>query len=466
MSLLVTRVRESDSLKQENACIPPLFAGPLRDDLLSRISAALCAGDDEKATVLLQEADSVFPGDSVFPALHLSCLKLAQRKARLEVALAEASNELSEDHFVTSFGKFRETLSLSRGHRILEERTYESFITAAYTVLGSHWRFAETLLHELAGLIAEPVVPSALWASIERQKRDESIRVALDESGRAEHTEHLPHLRARLAELAKAYPKDENLEARLRALDELLVRRSGDEREKNFRRLTDFRDRLDASDNPQTLRRFRELVAPFADPYPGDPVFLSVIEEMRSLHLTYDHIAQLIAEDRLQEALQSCEQVLRQRPASVLFCALEEKAKAREWVIRLVTSATQRARAFEEKAQYAEALEEWESLRETDPSHPGLDSEILHCAALKQQAESLPPSEAAPPDETALIPEIVAVEPEQESLPMVVAWPQSTARAARVKIAMTQDAWNHFKTGLAATAALLLLALVFAANLH
>jgi len=466
MSLPVTSLRDGDFVEKQ--AVPPLFAGPLRDDLLSRIRAALSAGDCQKGADLLQEADGSFPGDPVFPALHSLCIKLSQRKAHFETALQEAFQELSEDRYVSSFGKFREALALSRGYEVWERQIYEAGVEAAGERAPSHWRFAEALLHEVTAVAGQRAVPNAVWASIERQRREESVRVALDESGRAEHSEYLPHLRERLAELAETYPEETELEARLRALERLLEQRFAEEREKNLRRLTLFRDRLDLSGNPQTLRRFQELVAPFVSAYPGDAAFLAIIDELHGLRSRYDHASRLVAESRSREALEVCDQVLQQRPSNVLFGALEQQAKAREWAVRLAHSAMQRARGFEEKAQYAEALEEWEALREIDPHFPGLDSEILHCATLKQQTESVRPSEPLAMDETALTPEIVSEETEEEyeAPPLFVARPRFSALSFNAKIAITEEAWNHLKTGLAATAAILLVVLVIASNTY
>jgi tetratricopeptide (TPR) repeat protein len=465
MSLLVTSPRDGDSFEKEQEVVPPLFAGPVREDLVSRIRAVLSSGDHEKAGVLLREADGSFPSDSIFPALHLRAIRLGQRKTHFETALEEAVNELRDDRFVASLGKFREALSLSRGYEIWERKVYEASVAAAGELTASHWRFAEELLHEVTAVVSQPAVPSAVWTSIERQKREERVRVALDESGRAEHLEYLPHLRDRLAELAKIYPEEEGLGSRLRVLNGILAQRSTEEREKNLRRLTLFRARLDLTNNPQTLGRFRELVSPFVDPYRDDPAFVSILDDLQGLHSTYDTAARLVAENRSQEALQICDQVLQQRPASVLFCELEEKAKAREWVMRLVYSARQRARAFEQKAQYAEALEEWESLREIDPNYPGLDSEILHCGALKAHTTTVEPPQRHMEDESALTPEIVyeSAEGEDDAPPMFVSHLKPRV-LPRVKITITEEAWNRLKTGLAATAALLLVVLVLASS--
>ena len=409
--MLITSSRDGDSLEQKYLPVPPLFAGPLRDDLITRVGSAISSGDHNDATLLLQEANHAFPGDRVFELLHLQYLKVAQRKAHFEAALQEAVDALTEDRFVASLGKFREALLLSQGHVVFQRKIYDVSFLAANQQAANHWRFAEALLHEVTSRIGEPAVPSECWDAIEKQKCTENIRVALDESGRAEHIEYLPHLRGRLAELARRHPEQEEVASRLSVLDQLLAQRFADEREKNLRRLTLFRDRLDLSNNPLTL--------------------------------------------------------LQRRPKNLLFAALEEKAKAREWVERLVTSATQRARAFEQRAQYAEALEEWESLREIDPQHPGLDSEILHCAALKQQAESVLSLAPPPIDEAALTPEIVEEEPVYElPVPAFVTRPAARGFPSRVRIVIAADAWNNLKTGLAATMAVLLVVLMFASKLR
>jgi hypothetical protein len=466
MSLLVTSSRDADSQGQKDSSVPPLFAAPLREDLISRLGSAISSGDHDKATGLLREADGAFPGDRVFLLLRLQYLKAGQRKAHFEAALQEATDELSEDRFVASLSKFREALLLSRGYEVFERKVYDVSLAAADQRIVSHWRFAETLLFEVTRGVGEPEVPNDRWEAIERQRRADSVRMTLDESGRAEHTEYLPHLRERLADLAKKYPDEEGVGSRLLVLDGLLARRFGDERDKNLRRLIRFRDRIDLSGNPQTLRQFGNLVTPFVNRYPDDPAFLTVLDELRDLQSNYENAARLLAENQLLEALQLCDRVLQQRPRNVLFAALEEKAKAREWVGRLVTSATQRAKAFEQRAQYAEALGEWESLREIDPHHPGVDSEILHCAALKQQADNVRTSLSAVVDAEALTPEVVEAEPAPTydvPLALVTRLPSRTFRR-RVRIAITADAWNHLKTGVAAAAAVLLVVLVFATS--
>jgi tetratricopeptide (TPR) repeat protein len=475
MSSLLTFSDDADSVIQEQSAIPPLFAGPLRDDMSVRISAAISAGDHEKAAVLLHEADDVFPGDAVFSSLRARCVRLAQRKAQFEAALQAALNELSDDRFAASLGKFREAVSLSRGYDLFSGKIYGAGVAAAEKHVQRHWRFAEALVQEVSGLVEDPNAVSAIERAIETQKRGEDIRRVLDESARAEQAAHLPHLRERLEELAATSPEPEQLSSCLRTVESLITQRFAEERDKNLRRITLFRDRLDLTAKPETLRGFAELVSPFAAPYPSDPAFLAILEEVRDLRSKYDCAVELLEENRLQESLLISDQVLKGRPANVLFCAIEEKAKAHEWVLRRVSSAVQRARAFEEKAEYAEALEEWESLREIDPRHPGLESEILHCAALKQQAEGSRCVQPTPPvDETALIPEIVELFPEQtpELEPDVEVVPYeprasilfATPPSAGIRIAITQEAWDHFKTGLAAAFAVLLVVLIFATS--
>ena len=482
MSLLDTHSDDADSVPQEQASVPPLFAGPLRDDLCVRIGAALSDGDHEKAAVLLHEADGTFPGDAAFAPLRGRCVKLARRKAQFEAALQEALNELSDDRFTAAFGKFREALSLSRGHKVLARKINEEVVNVAGKQVQQHWRFAEVLLDEVSAVAGEKAGPRALWDAVEEQKREQCVRVALDESGRAEHTAYLPHLRERLADLAEKYPNAEPLETRLRVLDGLLTQWVSEEREKNLRRLALFRDRLDLTAKPETLRGFAELAAPFAAPYSADPDFVAIAEEVRDLRSKYDSAESLLAENRLRDSMLICDQVLHRRPKNVLFCALEEKAKSREWIVRRVSSTSQRARAFEEKAQYAEALEEWEALREIDPHQPGLASEILHCAALKHQSEGARTFQPALMDEMALTPEIVDLvpepqivaeeepEPTQELMPLLAppfyAEPVPTAgpARARLRILIEADAWNNLKTGIAAAFAVLLVIIVFASS--
>jgi hypothetical protein len=53
--------------------------------------------------------------------------------------------------------------------------------------------------------------------------------------------------------------------------------------------------------------------------------------------------------------------------------------------------------------------------------------------------------------------------PEIEPLPFARA-PESSALPFGLRISITEQAWNHFKTGLAATGALLLMVLVLASH--
>ncbi len=479
MSSMVSNSHDADSIIREQATVPPLFAGPFKDDLAAKIGAAISAGDHEKAAVLLHEADGSFPNDAVFAPLAAQCQKLMRRKGQFEAALQDALEELSEDRFAASFGKFREAISLCQGYESFEQKVCDEGSATAEKMALRHWRFAEALLVELGAVEGGLKVGSdATWATIKAQKRDECLRVALEESGVAEHMAYLPHVRDRLAELLKTYPETPLIETRVRVLDGLMAQSLTEDREKNLRRLALFRDRLDLTDKVETLRDFNDLVAPFVDPYRSDKDFLAVLDEIGDLRSKYDITAQLLAEDRLQDALLICDGVLRRRPANVLFCALEEKIKGREWVGRLVNSAVQRARAFEEKAQYGEALEEWESLSEVDPCYPNLRAEILHCAALKQQSEIVRPFQPVPLDETALVPEIMQaeVEPEIEPEPIVAMEedeqpvavairPLAASRpSARFRIVIKEDAWNNLKTGVAAAFAVLLVVLVFASN--
>ena len=213
-------------------------------------------------TLLLQEANRAFPGDRVFALLHLEYLKVAQRKAHFEAALQEAVDALSEDRFVASLGKFREAFLLSQGYVVFQRKIYDVSLLAANERTTSHWRFADTLLREVTGRIVERPIPSECWVAIEKQRGIESIRVAVDESGRAEHVEYLPHLRCRLAELARQHPEQEEVESRLRVLDQLLAHaserdvhrpRDCDERGRDERRIHRVHRRAEVERRDETL---------------------------------------------------------------------------------------------------------------------------------------------------------------------------------------------------------------------
>jgi len=413
MPLLVTSSRDDHFQRQEGEAVPPLFAGLMRD---------------ERAV------------------------------AQFETALQEAHDEFSEDCFVGGLGKFREALGLSRGHVALAQKVRETAACEVTQLMPGNWRVAEMVLFEVEQAEGQWAAFNTLWAEIERQKREDTIRAALEESSRTEQTGYLPHERARLLRLAQTYPGDAGLESRLHVVERLVSQRVEDDRETNFRRLALFSDRLDESENSETLHGFRTLVAPFVDPYGGDPDFTSILEEVSGLRGAYENASALLSEQRSRESLDVCDQVLASRPGNVLFRRLGEKAKGREWVRLLADSAVQRAREFQENGRYAEAVEEWESLRAIDPHYPGLESELLHCEALKGQAQQ-PIAE-----ETESEPDVLENDLASEPFPSFASLGRSNNLPLGLRIAMTEEAWNHFKTGLVATAALLLVVLVLAAN--
>ncbi len=64
-----------------------------------------------------------------------------------------------------------------------------------------------------------------------------------------------------------------------------------------------------------------------------------------------------------------------------------------------------------------------------------------------------------------MTPQVLAPdEPKQEPPPLFLAQTGPHAHSGWVKIAITEEAWNHLKTGLAATLAVLLVLLVLASN--
>jgi hypothetical protein len=93
-----------------------------------------------------------------------------------------------------------------------------------------------------------------------------------------------------------------------------------------------------------------------------------------------------------------------------------------------------------------------------------LDSEILNCAALRERAEDLrAPQQTTAVEESVFVAETVEEHIEIEP-PSFLIEPRSGNLPLRVKISITQEAWNHLMTGLAATAALLLMVLVLASH--
>lgn len=413
MPLLVTSSRDDHSSRHERDEVPPLFAGLLPDE----------------------GADTPLRG-----------------------ALEQAGRAFSEDCFADGLGKFREALALSHGGQTLPRKIREAATIEVTKLMPGHWRVAEAVLlavEEARGQVAEF---NTLWAEIESHKREDTIRVALEESSRLEQTAYVPHERARMLRLAQTYPGDAGLESRLHFLERLMSERVTDDREKNLRRLALFRDRLDETENPETLHGFRTLVAPFVDPYAGDPEFTAILDEVSELRAAYQNASALLVEDKSRESLEVCDHALANRPGNVLFRRLGEKAKGREWIRLLIDSAVRRAREFQEHGQYAAAIEEWESLRTIDPHYPGLESELLHCEALKGQAQQ-PITEEIEPE-----PEVLENDFASESFPSFASLDRSSNFPLGLRIAMTEEAWNHFKTGLVATAALLLVMLVLAAN--
>jgi hypothetical protein len=369
MPLLVVNSRGDRSFRQDRGAVPPLFAGLLRAELAA---------------------------------------------AEFETVLKEALDELGEDRFVAGLGKFREALALSRGHAALEQKVAAAAVSEVGSLMPRHWRVAEALLFEVEPVVGRAAVPHSVWANIDSQKRTDTIQLALDEAGRAEQTAYLPHVRNRLLQLAEIYPGDAALEFRLHVLGGLLSQRVADDREKNLRRLALFRSRLDESENPETLRGFRALIGPFADPYDGDPDFAMILEEVSGLHSTYENASALLAENRSRESLEVCNLVLQRRPGNVLFRRLKETAQSREWVM--------------------------------------LD-EVL-------EADGAAPRPLAEETEPEVDINDLLIEPP----PSFVTRANSSTLPLGLKIAITEEAWNHLKTGLAATVALLLVVLLLAAR--
>jgi hypothetical protein len=415
MPLLVTNSRDDRSPRQESEVVPPLFAGLMRAEL-------------------------------------------ADADAELEAALHDAHAGFSEHRFVSGLGKFREALALSYGHSARAQKVRAAAAAEAAALMPGNWRVAEVVLVEIEQAGGQSAEFNTLWAHIESQKREDTIRIALDESDRVEQTAYFPHERARLLRLAQRYPGDAGLESRLRVVERLLSQRVEDDREKNLRRLALFRDRLAECDNPETLHGFRTLAAPFVDLYAGDPQFASILDEVSELRTAYENALALLAEKRSRESLEICGQVLANRPSNILFRRLEEKAKGREWVRLLADSAVQRAREFEQNGQYAEAVEEWESLRAIDPHYKGLESELLRCEARKAQAQQPAVEEIEPGREVA------EHDFGGETFPSFASLGRSSDLPLGLRIAITGEAWNHLKTGVVATAALLLVLLVLAVN--
>ncbi len=413
MPLLVTNSRDDRSVNHKDEAVPPLFAGLMRQER----------------------------GDAPF-----------------ETALRQAHEEFSEDGFAAGLGKFREALALSCGQLALKQQIREAAAREVAQLMPRYWRVAEALLVEVEEAGGQSAAFNSHWAEIERQKREDTIRVALDESDRAEETEYLPHVRERLWRLAQNYPGDAGLESRLHILDLLLLQRMEDDRENNLRRLTLFRDRLDETENPQTLREFRSLVGPFVNAYAGDVDFTSILDEMNERCAAYENASTLLAEQRSRESLEVCDHALAQRPGNLLFRRLAEKAKGREWVRLLSESTVQRAREFERNGNYAEAMEEWESLRSIHPQYPDLESALLRCEALKVRTQP-PVTEEIEPTSRAVESDLAS-----EAFPSFASLGRSNHFPLGLRIAITEEAWNHLKTGVVATAALLLVLLVLASN--
>ena len=135
-----TGVRPEESPQTRQAAIPPLFAEPLRGDLLARIEQALTNGEDETSAALLREGESAFPADSVFVPLHLRHLKLKHRREQCTTSLEEAAADLADLRFVAGLGRFREGIALARGAAPLEGKVFQAAVEETHKLAATTGR--------------------------------------------------------------------------------------------------------------------------------------------------------------------------------------------------------------------------------------------------------------------------------------------------------------------------------------
>ena len=434
---------EFPALKEHLTRVRALWEGAhqrAKADLQAGVKEALRQGDQEKAARLLEEMQAEFGDEAEYHQLNAEVETRVRTHEEVSLLLSRMQKAETEGRLTDMPPLSHLAVTLSENIEALRQRAFSGLIASAGRLTTRNWHVAKQILEEAARL---GTVQPELYELIKREEREEEVNAALGVE-RSSATD-LSAYRESIAVVLAKYPDEPRLEERLRLLDAALAdQRKQDERRVCASELALLDQELgDAKDHArlwETQIRAKSMAAL----YPDDPEIERLFGAISQQVKLFEEAAEALSRDRIQDCYEICDSMLARLPGHYLFQNLKERAGIRhrelgeEYQLRverwlasepdlyqreqilkkaqaeypfetryaeelkqlerekgLAELLAAKAREFEERDEPAEALAQWQELKNEVPWYPNLEEEIAKCEAeidrreRKEHAEKL-----------------------------------------------------------------------------
>ena len=406
-----------------------------RAKYIADAETAIANADYLSAAHLLDDALGEFPADTRLLELQEQAHSKRERLEQFLTAI-DRVREFAEA------GKLGETVEALNSAEALAEdvqgsarRIFETVMEFAERAIDADWRAAEAMLQQAARIYQEKSVPSGLWERVRTAAREEEIRRYLADSSGAESASDFARARRILQEALGTYPNEPRLRTQLKRVLAILEEiRKREERERDLNELVALKAEVEALDSPVQLTACVQRCDALAGPYPKDTDFSTLATEIKAQAAAFEKATSVLAEDRIQECLAVCDQLLNRHPKHALFLGLKSQAEARERTLaaeyleqveqrlaatqnleqretildealkkypdevhfreelelvrnerNLVETVVAQAQEHERAGLLGQALEDWRSLRSIYPFYGGLEETIARVEQLWQE---------------------------------------------------------------------------------
>ena len=414
-------------LKGQIARVQDLFESArakAKADLAVAVTEALKRGDLQGAAQILEPAKADFQGEPEYQQLEAALAKSLDTHKQVDALLGRIQKAESEGRFTDIPLHCQNVVAQCQEIDPLRERAFGVLTSTGGRLTARNWHVAKQILQEAARIGS---VPPELYQVIHREEREEEVSVTLsaDRSGSVD----LEAYRERIAAVLDKYPDEVRLQERLRLIDAALVeKRKRDERQACVGELALLDQELNGAQDHLRLWDTQLRAKSLAARYPQDEeiakLLAGIVEQVSSFELA----AEALSRERILECYEICDSVLARRPQHFLFQKLRGQAEARhrylgeEYLLRverwlasesdvykreeilkkaqaeypfearyaeelqhvqreksIAESMAAKARDFEKRGQFAEAVAHWRQLRNISPSYPDVDQHLAHC---------------------------------------------------------------------------------------
>ena len=359
---------------------------------VERVKKACQSGDYEFANDILTEMEAEGHLD---PDMHLLRLQIDQslRQKTIRQLLESARTRLEEDEFPLALQKIQEALELDPANaeaRILAaqieqrrgSRQVGNWLQLAREHMDNHlYKQARQALQEILKINPADAKARELMAEADRREQDfisnrnqkeQLYQAAMQAYQGGEISSALSKLE-RVLELGRAMPGSASADKE--AQYQSFYNQVRSERDLYRNGYGEARKQLADRNFDAAL----ELCAGFLQKYPGDPLFqalkLEIEEQQRQEHSAFvvEMNKRVEAEADLDRKFAILQEATERFPHEAHFQqALRLTRERRD----LVNGIVNKARQYEERGQYADALGQWDIVRSIYGQYPGLDFEL------------------------------------------------------------------------------------------